>query len=63
MKIPRTKKNIWIVVKVWRGFPAEVKAFRNKESALKQETLWRKHLNPDYDEIGVFQIDPRRISG
>lgn len=42
MKIHRIKKSIWIVVKVWRGFPAEVKAFRNKETALEQETLWRK---------------------
>lgn len=63
MKIHRTKQSIWVVVKVWRGFPAEIKAFRNKEAALKQETLWRKLLNPEYDEIGVFEIDQRRISG
>jgi len=26
------------------------------ESALKLEEVWRKELNPDYDEVGVFRV-------
>lgn len=51
------KDDVWIAVKVWRGFPDEIKAFRTEKAALQQEKVWRKQMNQDYDETGVFQIE------
>ncbi len=37
-------------------FIEDVEAFANEESALELEQVWRKELNPDYDEVGVFRV-------
>ena len=47
---------IWIAVKVERGFPAKVKVFHRERTALAQESLWRKNMNLDYDDTGVFEV-------
>lgn len=47
---------IWVAVRVWRGFPAEVKGYKCRALAEKQETLWREEINPDYDETGVLEL-------
>jgi hypothetical protein len=56
------KDNLWIAVKVERGFPTKVKAFYTETAALKQERIWRKQMNLDYDETGVFQIKMDEIN-
>jgi len=56
MKKQRTYKRLWVVVLVWRGIPSEVKAFDTETAALKQEQRWRKRMNEQYDETGVFQV-------
>lgn len=48
---------IWVAVRVWRGFPAEVKGYKCRALAEKQEALWRKEINPDYDEAGVLELE------
>jgi hypothetical protein len=32
LKKLNSEKDIWIAVKVWRGFPAKVKAFRTEKN-------------------------------
>jgi len=46
----------WIAVKVWRGFPDEVRGFKRKTDAEEQERRWREKMNPDYDETGVLPL-------
>ena len=54
-----SKKNyqvIWVAVRIERGFPVEAKGYKNRELAEKQEKLWRKGINLDYDETGVLEL-------
>ncbi len=44
------------IVNVKRGLIEDVEAFANEESALELEQVWRKELNPDYDDVGVFGV-------
>jgi len=46
----------WVAVRAWRGFPVEAKAFRKKIDANRQEHLWRRTMNPDYDEAEVLPL-------
>jgi len=46
----------WVAVRVWRGFPVEAKAFEKKIYANRQERIWRRTINPDYDETGVLPL-------
>ena len=56
--MPRKKKQkLWIAVKVERGLPVEVKPYRSKTSAIRRERLWRKQMNIDYDDTGVFAVE------
>lgn len=52
----KTRGQLWLAVKVWRGFPAEVKGFRKRRAAERQEQLWRKRMNLDYDETCVLPL-------
>jgi len=58
-KVKKTclENKLWVAVKVWRGFPAELKAFYTEKAALKQEKIWRKQMNLEYDETGIFKIN------
>ncbi len=56
MKKQRTKSSLWVAVFVWRGLLQEVKAFRSEATALKQEQRWRKQMDKQYDEVGVFKL-------
>jgi hypothetical protein len=46
----------WVAVRVWRGFPVEAKAFRKRTHASRQEHVWRKTINLDYDETEVLPL-------
>ncbi len=48
--------HINIVVKVESGIPVDVFAFKNAKDATAFEKRLRKHMNPEKDETGVFQI-------
>ena len=52
----KKRQKVWIAVKVERGFPVEVKAYRSNASAIRRELLWRKIMNFDYDDTGVFAV-------
>jgi len=49
-------QQIWIAVRIERGFPVEAKGYKDRKLAEKQEKLWRKEINLDYDETGVLKI-------
>jgi hypothetical protein len=56
MKKQMTKQPLWVTVFVWRGLIQKVKAFRTEAAALKQEQRWRKQMDEQYDEVGVFKL-------
>lgn len=49
-------QQIWVAIRIERGFPVEAKGYNNRESAEEQEFLWRKNINLDYDETGVLEL-------
>lgn len=50
------KQRIWVAIRIERGFPVEAKGYRNRKHAEKQEQVWRKRINLDYDETGVLEM-------
>lgn len=57
-------EDMWIAVRVQRGFVTEVQAYWDEASARRRERSWRSQMNPDYDETGVqpIVIPPRERS-
>ena len=51
-----SKQRIWVAIRIERGFPVEAKGYRTRKSAEKQEQVWRKGINLDYDETGVLEM-------
>ena len=47
----------WVAIFVWRGIPVKAKGYRSRELADKQVEIWRKDMNPDYDEADVLQLE------
>jgi len=52
----KAKRQLWVAVRVERGFPVEVIGFRKKSSAILKERMWRRRMNPDYDETDVLPL-------
>lgn len=55
----RESELLWVVVEVQSGIPVEVKAYRNKRSAVSREQFLRKRMRPDHDEVGIFEVEVR----
>ena len=55
-KAEKKEETLWIAVRVDRGIPTEARAFRSARLAMMQEKKWRKGMNFDYDETGVFEV-------
>lgn len=57
-------KDLWVAVKVERGFISEAKVFESEQAAGQTERKWRARLNPDYDEAAVLmsRLIPCRAS-
>jgi hypothetical protein len=49
-------QKIWVAVRVERGFITEIRAYHNEQSARHREYLWRREMNPDYDETAVSDV-------
>ena len=49
-------ERIWVAVRVQRGFVSDIRAYRDEEAARRCERLWRRRMNPDYDETGVSAV-------
>lgn len=48
-------KKIWILVHVERGFIQEPEFFLNKKAAITRKREILIALNPDYDEVEIFE--------
>jgi hypothetical protein len=56
--MPRKQSEaIWVVVLVESGVPTLVEAYRDQKTAKLREKALRKESNPDYDEVGVFEVE------
>ena len=49
-------QRIWVAIRVQRGFISDIRAFREKGLAFREERSWRRLMNPDYDETGVAEV-------
>jgi hypothetical protein len=56
MKTKKKAATVWVAVKVWRGILVEAKAFHEERRAKRCETTWRKHLNLNNDDTGLFEL-------
>jgi hypothetical protein len=50
------ENNLWIAVRIQRGFVTQVKAYIDEGPARRQEKRWRRIMNPDYDETAVSRV-------
>jgi len=48
-------KKIWILTVVKSGFIQEPEIFYNKTTATERKKALMKDINPDYDELDVFE--------
>ncbi len=48
-------KKIWILIYIGRGFIQEPELFYLLKDAKKRKNELLKKINPDYDEIGLFE--------
>ncbi len=48
-------KKFWILVLVKRGFIEPPEIFLSLESARKRREKLMRNINPDYDEIDIFE--------
>ena len=55
MKHKNYRKQIWVAVKVERGYICDAKAYESFKSAKRTEQRWRSRINPDYDETAVIE--------
>lgn len=58
-KSKQTKKaeTVFVVVWVISGIPDTVEAYRDIETAWAREAEFRKDIRPDYDEVGIFEVE------
>lgn len=55
MKHKSNRKQIWVAVKVERGFISDARAYESFDSAKRAERRWQSSSNPDYDETAVIK--------
>lgn len=48
-------KKFWIVIYVHRGFIQEPEIFFDEKAALSRKLTLLSEINPDYDEVKVFE--------
>ncbi len=56
-KQPKKSEMLWVVVSVESGIPALAEAYRDEETARSRERSLREDINPDYDEVGLFEVE------
>jgi hypothetical protein len=55
MRKKSSRKQIWVAVKVERGFICDARVYESARSAKQTERRWRSRINPDYDETAVIK--------
>jgi hypothetical protein len=53
----KTSEVIFVVVWVHSGVPYEVKAYRDEKKSERRASFLKRDINPDYDEVGVFEVE------
>ena len=49
-------KRLWVVVKIERGVPVMIDAYRDKRSAKTRAEFLRLHMRPESDSVELFAI-------
>jgi hypothetical protein len=49
-------KRLWVVVKIERGVPVMIDAYRDKRSANKRAEFLRLHMRANLDQVELFAI-------
>ncbi len=52
----QNRDNLWIVVEVESGIAVDAKAYRAESAATRRISYRRKALNPDDDDIQIFEV-------
>jgi hypothetical protein len=52
--------NLWIVVEVESGIAVDAKAYRTEAAAVRRKSGRRNALNPEDDDIQIFEVRLRR---
>lgn len=47
---------LWVVVEVYRGIPVGAEAYSDVQFAVEREQFLRKHIHPEDDETGIFEV-------
>ncbi len=55
--IANEKAKFYVVIKVWRGVIEDVWAFRDLEKANHFMEKEKKKINPDEDDVAIFEIN------
>jgi hypothetical protein len=55
MKNKSNHKQVWVAIKVERGYISDARAYETFKSAKQTERRWRSRINPDYDETAVLK--------
>lgn len=48
-------RSIWLVIYAHHGLIQEPEIFFDKNSAMERKFLLLKNINPDYDEVEIFE--------
>jgi len=57
--MPRKTKAILVVVVVESGIPVLVEAYHDLKIAEERERFFRRSLREAYDEVALFEVEPR----
>ncbi len=49
-------KRLWVVVKIERGVPVMMDAYRDKRSANRRDRFLRQHMHAEMDEVRLFEL-------
>jgi len=49
--------DLWVAIKITRGFADEAMIFLQEDNAKAQVRNWRKNMNQDYDEADYLKVD------
>lgn len=52
---------VYVVVFVFRGIIDTVEAYRDLKTAQDRAEILKQNSNPDYDEMGVFEVEIGKI--
>ncbi len=63
-RTPRPKREVvYVVVWVYHGVIDTVEAYRDEAAAQARADFFKQRINPDYDEVGVFEVEVGVSSG